>query len=139
MDLFNCQNCNSLFVKTKFRDVCDACYKEEEAKFDEVYAYIRKKSNRTALMMQVVEATGVEEDLIIKFVKTGKLRISQFPNLGIPCEKCGTNIQSGRLCSKCSDSLRSELQTFEDEEKCLNKIQERNKKNTYYIKDNHEG
>ncbi|MFD6439929.1 TIGR03826 family flagellar region protein [Peribacillus sp. NPDC060186] len=138
MDLFNCQNCNSLFVK-KFHDVCDACYKEEEAKFDQVYAYIRKKSNRTASMMQVVEATCVDEDLIIKFVKIGKLRISQFPNLGIPCEKCSTNIQSGRLCGECSDSLRTELQTFEDEEKRLTKIQERDKKNTYYIKDNHEG
>lgn len=48
MDVFNCPNCNSLFVMTKFRDVCDACYKEEEAQYDKVYAYIRKKTNRTA-------------------------------------------------------------------------------------------
>lgn len=39
MDVFNCPNCNSLFVMTKFRDVCDACYKEEEAQYDKVYAY----------------------------------------------------------------------------------------------------
>ncbi|WP_328130433.1 hypothetical protein [Peribacillus frigoritolerans] len=79
MDVFNCPNCNSLFVMTKFRDVCDACYKEEEAQYDKVYAYIRKKTNRIASMMQVVMETGVEERLIIKFVRTGKLRISQFP------------------------------------------------------------
>lgn len=135
MDLFNCPTCNSLFVKTKFRDVCDACYKEEEAKFDKVYEYIRKKSNRTASMMQVVEATGVEEELIIKFVKIGKLRIAQFPNLGIPCEKCGTIIRSGRLCESCSDSIRSGLETFEIEEKRRLEIEDRDKKSTYFMKD----
>ncbi|MFJ7858074.1 TIGR03826 family flagellar region protein [Peribacillus sp. NPDC097206] len=135
MDLFNCPNCNSLFVKTKFRDVCDACYKEEEAQFDQVYDYIRKKSNRMATMVQVVDATGVEEELIIKFVKTGKLRIAQFPNLGIPCEKCGTVIRSGRLCDACSQSIRSGLETFENEEKRRLEIEERDKKNTYFTKD----
>ncbi|MGE6379100.1 TIGR03826 family flagellar region protein [Peribacillus muralis] len=139
MDIFNCPSCNSLFVMTKFRDVCDACYKEEEAKYDKVYAYIRKKINRTASMMQVVKDTGVEEILIIKFVKTGKLRISQFPNLGIPCEKCGTQIKSGRLCDNCGDSLRADLQAFEDEERRLTDNLGNDKKNTYYMKDNQEG
>lgn len=131
MDVFNCPNCNSLFVMTKFRDVCDACYKEEEAQYDKVYAYIRKKTNRTASMMQVVMETGVEERLIIKFVRTGKLRISQFPNLGIPCEKCGANIKSGRVCG---NSLVTDLQAFENEEKRLTEIQGNDKKNTYYMK-----
>ncbi|MFD9626040.1 TIGR03826 family flagellar region protein [Peribacillus muralis] len=139
MDILNCPSCNSLFVITKFRDVCDACYKEEEAKYDKVYAYIRKKINRTASMMQVVRDTGVEEILIIKFVKTGKLRISQFPNLGIPCEKCGTQIKGGRLCSNCSDSLRSDLQAFEDEDRRLTEIPGNEKKNTYYMKDDLKG
>jgi flagellar operon protein (TIGR03826 family) len=120
---------------TKFCDVCDACYKEEEAQYDKVYAYIRKKINRTASMMQVVMETGVEERLIIKFVRTGKLRISQFPNLGIPCEKCGANIKSGRLCGKCGNSLVTDLQAFENEEKRLTEIQGNDKKNTYYMKD----
>lgn len=139
MEVFNCPSCNSLFVMTKFRDVCDACYKEEEAKYDKVYAYIRKKINRTASITQVVKDTGVEETLIIKFVRTGKLRISQFPNLGIPCEKCGTTIKSGRLCVKCSDSLRTDLQAFENEEKRLTEIQGNDKKNTYYMKDDQKG
>ncbi|MGE7183714.1 TIGR03826 family flagellar region protein [Peribacillus sp. NPDC006672] len=139
MGIFNCPNCNSLFNMTKFRDVCDACYKEEEAQFDKVYAYIRKKINRTASMMQVVKDTGVEETLIIKFVKTGKLRISQFPNLGIPCEKCGTHINIGRLCGKCSDSLVADLQAFESEERRQTEIQGNDKKNTYYMKDNQKG
>ncbi|WP_349654769.1 TIGR03826 family flagellar region protein [Peribacillus simplex] len=124
-------------IMTKFRDVCDACYKEEEAQYDKVYAYIRKKINRTAPMMQVVKDTGVEETLIIKFVRAGKL--ARFPNLGIPCERCGANIKSGRLCGKCGDSLRSDLQAFENEEKRLTEIQGNDKKNTYYMKEDQNG
>ncbi|CAH0237923.1 hypothetical protein SRABI96_02851 [Peribacillus sp. Bi96] len=139
MEVFNCPNCHSLFVMTKFRDVCDACYKEEEAQYDKVYAYIRKKVNRTASMIQVVKDTGVEENLIIKFVRTGKLRIAHFPNLGIPCEKCGTHIKSGKLCGKCSDSLVMDLQAYENEGKRLSNMRENNKKNAYYMKDDQKG
>ena len=135
MDLGNCPNCNALFMKTKFRDVCEACYQEEEAQFDRVYAFIRKKSNRTATMDQVVEATGVEEELIIKFVKTGKLRIAQFPNLGIPCEKCGAPIRTGRLCASCTDSLRAGLETLEQEEKRRKELEESKAKTTYFTKE----
>lgn len=134
MNLANCPNCDALFVKTTFRMVCDVCYKEEEAQFNKVYEFIRKSSNRTATMAQVVEATEVEEELIIRFVKSGKLRLAQFPNLGIPCEQCGKPINDGRLCKECSQNFGKELKTFEKEEDRRKEIIERDKKNTYYIK-----
>ncbi|MDQ0218423.1 hypothetical protein ELQ35_03495 [Peribacillus cavernae] len=132
MELTNCPNCDALFAKTKFRDVCDACYKEEEKKFDTVYQYIRKRENRMAMISQVVEATGVDESLIIKFVKTGKLRTSQFPNLGVLCEQCGTLTREGRLCNSCSTSLRSELNLHEQEEARRREIEIKEKRTTYF-------
>src|SRR6478752_5199253 len=111
----NCPNCGALFAKTKFRDVCDACYKEEEVKYEKVYQFIRKSKNRTADIPTIVEETGVEEDLILKFIKTGRLRTSLNPNIGYPCERCGTMIKSGRLCENCSHSIRSDLQILERE------------------------
>ncbi|WP_110928432.1 TIGR03826 family flagellar region protein [Bacillus massiliglaciei] len=134
MELMNCPNCDALFVQTKFRDVCEVCYKEEEAQFDQVYEFIRKKKNRTATMEQVVEETGVEEMLIVKFIKTGKLRLSQFPNLGVPCEKCGKPTRAGKLCDACSKDLRSELNQFEKEEKERLEREERLRQNTYLSK-----
>ncbi|RFU63953.1 TIGR03826 family flagellar region protein [Peribacillus glennii] len=132
MELSNCPSCDALFVKNKFRDVCDACYKEEEKKFELVYQYIRKRENRTAVLSQVVEATGVEEDLILKFIKTGKLRTTQFPNLGIPCEKCGKTIREGRMCAECKNSLQSELKHHEQDEARRREIEERDKKGAYF-------
>lgn len=136
MGLENCPNCNAIFVRTKFKDVCDNCKKEEDKQFDKVYSFIRKSSNRTATMEQVVEETGVEEELIIKFIKTGKLRISQFPNLGIPCEKCGTPTKNGKICDDCSVALKSELELFEKEQARLQDLSERERKATYYTKKN---
>ncbi|KMY51853.1 TIGR03826 family flagellar region protein [Peribacillus loiseleuriae] len=132
MELTNCANCNTVFVKSAFRDVCNACYKEEEVQFDIVYKYIRKAVNRTATMQQVVDATGVTEELLIKFVKKGRLRLSQFPNLGYPCEKCGTLIKEGRLCMNCTHSIRADLAAVEKEEQRRQEIAERDHKNAYY-------
>jgi len=134
MNLANCPNCDALFVKTTFRMVCDICFKEEEAQFNKVYQFIRKSANRTATMAQVVDATEVEEELIIRFVKLGKLRLAQFPNLGIPCEQCGQLINEGRLCKKCTENFSNELRTFEKEEERRQEISERDTKSVYYTK-----
>ena len=131
--LENCPNCGALFVRTKFRDVCDACYKEEEAQFEKVYQFIRKTKNRTATLTEVVEGTGVEEELVLKFIKTGRLRTAHYPNLGYPCEKCGTIIKTGRLCGNCADSIRSDLDHFEKETQHQQELKD--KKTTYFTKD----
>lgn len=130
-ELLNCPNCGSIFVKTNLRDVCEACYKEEEKAFETVYQFIRKRENRTATMLQVVEATEVEEELIIKFIKTGRLKLTQFPNLGYPCAKCGKLIREARLCSDCSVELQSQIKEHENEEDRKREIKER-EKGTYY-------
>ncbi|WP_108668999.1 TIGR03826 family flagellar region protein [Peribacillus acanthi] len=135
-ELANCPKCDSIFLKSAFRDVCEACFKEEEKLFEKVYNFIRKKENRTATMMQVVEGTGVTEDLIVKFIKAGRLKLAQFPNLGYSCEKCGTTIRDGKLCGACATQLKSQLSTFEKEELRKRDIQERNLKATYYTKGN---
>jgi flagellar operon protein (TIGR03826 family) len=117
MNLENCPNCGRLFVKNQFRDICDVCYREEEKEFEKVYAYIRKRENRMAKMQQVVEATGVEERLIIKFIKTGRLQLANFPNLGYPCDRCGSLIRDGKLCSACMQDLNKQIERMNQEER----------------------
>lgn len=137
-ELDNCPNCGAIFVRTKFRDTCEACYKEEEKKFEAVYTFIRKRENRTATIAQVVEATDVEEDLIIKFIKTGRLKLAQFPNLTYPCTRCGGPTNEGDLCKSCAEELRQELKIHESETRHRQKMAEREKKEravTYYAVD----
>ena len=131
-ELSNCPKCNSLFVKTQFRPVCDACYKKEEAAYETVFKFLRKRDNRKALLHEVVEATGVDEDLILKFIRNGRIQLSNFPNLGYPCDKCGKVIREDRLCESCKTDINKQLNQMDQVEK----ISERNKKqenqSTYY-------
>lgn len=137
-ELDNCPNCGAIFVKTKFRDTCEACFKEEEEKFEIVYAYIRKRENRTATIAQVVEATEIDEELIIKFIKTGRLKLTQFPNLKYPCTRCGGPTNEGNLCKTCANELRKDLKMHESETIYRQKMADREKKEkqiTYYAVD----
>lgn len=134
-ELNNCPNCQALFVKNQFRDVCDTCYKKEEAIYNEVYQYIRKRENRTATIIQVVKATGVDESLLMKFIKTGKLRIASNPNLGYACEHCGSIIREGNFCVSCREDLRADLERHERDEALHKEIEERDgRQMTYYRK-----
>lgn len=114
-ELANCSRCDAVFVK-HIREICNNCYREEEKAFDTVYKFLRERQNREATMMEIVEKTGVEEALIIKFIKEKRLRTSQFPKLAYPCEKCGSQIVTGKLCGDCSAILKRELEQYEKEQ-----------------------
>ncbi|ADU31869.1 TIGR03826 family flagellar region protein [Evansella cellulosilytica] len=113
-DLMNCPNCGKVFIKA-LRPICDECYRDVENKFEKVYKFIRKRENRRASMDEVHEGTGVSKDLIVRFIREGRLHLSQFPNLGYPCEKCGVSIREGRLCKDCAKGLQSGLNQLERE------------------------
>ena len=136
-ELANCSQCGKVFVKN-IKDICRDCYKEEEVAFKKVYEFLKQQKNREATLYEVVDATGVEEILITKFIKENRLRTSMFPKLGYPCERCGTMIVSGKLCVKCSDEIKNDLNQFE----AIEKVAERNKetqknKGVYYTLDKH--
>ncbi|GAB3802900.1 TIGR03826 family flagellar region protein [Virgibacillus kimchii] len=129
-ELANCARCDAVFVKG-IRDICPSCYQEEENAFNIVYQYMRQQKNREATMAEIVEATGVEEAWIIKFIKEKRLLTSRFPRLRYPCEKCGKPIDQGRLCSSCSKELKADLELHENQQK----REKEAKKKTYYMFD----
>ncbi|KPB05653.1 TIGR03826 family flagellar region protein [Bacillus sp. CHD6a] len=129
--LDNCPSCGQIYVKNAFREVCETCYKEEEAKYQTVYKYIRQRENRTASMEQVVEGTGVEEYLIIKFIRKGRIQLVHFPNLGYPCDRCGRIIREDKLCQGCKKDIHGQLSQLEREEERKRAIREEGK--TYHV------
>lgn len=135
-ELANCDNCDAVFVKN-IRDICQSCYKEEEIAFKKVYSFMCMRKNREAKIPEIVEATGVDEDLIIKFVRHNRLRASQFPNLSYPCEKCDEPIIQGKICEKCSSSLLNDLVYHEKIEDLAkeNSLEKKEKSSVYYSVD----
>ena len=125
-DLANCPVCDKLYIKV-FRPYCDVCHREIEGNFSEVYGFLPKRENRSATMEEVHEGTGVDKELIIRFVREGRLHLAQFPNLGYPCEKCNTSIREGRLCKDCSEDLKSGLNQLQREKSFENRKNTREK------------
>lgn len=129
-ELANCVRCEALFVKS-IRQICQSCYQEEETAFKVVYHFLCDQKNREATMDEIIDATGIEEAIIIKFIKEGRLRASQFPNLAYACEKCGTNIVTGKICNDCAEQLKRELGQHEE---ILTKSQKNSLSNTKQTK-----
>ncbi|WP_096202422.1 TIGR03826 family flagellar region protein [Bacillus sp. FJAT-45350] len=111
-NLENCPQCGGLFIKA-FRNICEKCQKELDANFEKVYGFIRKKENRMASMEEVCSKTEVPEEQIYRFIKEGRLKLSHFPNLGYPCDSCGTMIREGRLCSSCQQQISQDLKQYD--------------------------
>lgn len=112
-ELRNCPMCDAFFNYTGLREVCHNCAQKEEDLYQVVYRFLRKRENRAATVDRIEEATGVDRELLYKWVRKGRLHPAMFPNLGYPCDQCGRITNKGKLCEKCTDDIKSGLRTFE--------------------------
>ncbi|KGR90079.1 membrane protein [Ureibacillus massiliensis 4400831 = CIP 108448 = CCUG 49529] len=126
-EIRNCPSCGEFFNYTGVRDVCYKCAQREEDMYQIVYRFLRKRENRAATVDRIVEATGVEEEVLYKWVRKGRLHPAVFPNLGYPCDNCGKITNKGKLCQDCQDDLKSELRTFEAAQEFREDIKRREK------------
>lgn len=112
-ELRNCPRCNDFFNYNGVREVCAKCAAKEEEQYEEVYRFLRRRENRAATVERIVEAIGVEEELLHKWVRKGRLQPALFPNLGYPCDNCGRLTTVGKLCDNCQKELKNSLRKFD--------------------------
>lgn len=106
----------------------------EEDIFSELHHFLLRKNNRQLTNDEIVALTGISSDLLYKWVKTGKLKTSIFPNLGAPCERCG-KITQAKICVNCASTIVNTLKQEEKDEAWFNKIQRNNpRSNAYHYK-----
>ncbi len=105
MDIRNCKRCNRIF-QYRGNQYCPSCMIELDEMFKIVrdYLYDHPEAN----VIQTSEATGVEEEVILEFLKQGRLELSQ-PSLAYVCERCGKPITTGRYCQVCLNNLDKEM------------------------------
>ncbi|WP_046174439.1 TIGR03826 family flagellar region protein [Domibacillus indicus] len=129
-EIVNCPRCNELYAKNAFRDVCPKCSRSEEELYQKAYTFLRKRENRAATMERLVEVTGATEGMIHNWIRKGRLQPAQFPNLGYPCDRCGTIIQKGKLCASCVEEIEKGLQKHEREQ-AFSQVREEQHQQTY--------
>ncbi|MFS0575541.1 TIGR03826 family flagellar region protein [Sporosarcina sp. 179-K 3D1 HS] len=130
-ELRECPTCGEFFNYTGVRDVCAKCAMDEEKLYEVVYRFLRRRENRAATIERIVEATGVTESLLHKWVRKGRLQPALFPNLGYPCDNCGSLTNKGKLCDRCTADLKNELRTFEAAKEFREAV-DRHNKGTYH-------
>ncbi len=134
-ELANCEYCDKVFAKIN-RSICPDCMKEEEKKYERVVQFLRIRKNRQATITEISEATEVEHEIILQFVKDKRLRRSQFPNLYTSCERCGEPVSSGVLCDKCKNDIKYDLKKHHEIDQIKQRNEEDEKKiRTYFTKD----
>jgi flagellar operon protein (TIGR03826 family) len=102
----NCKRCGRIYNRVR-RDICPACIEEEDKIFVKVRNFLREHKN--AYMDDVIEGTGVDMETLIQMIQDGRVILSNNPNMGYACERCGGITRSGRFCAKCTTELARTL------------------------------
>ncbi|MDW0114317.1 hypothetical protein QT711_14055 [Sporosarcina saromensis] len=106
----------------------------EEDIFSELLHFLLRKNNRLLSNDEVVELTGVSSNLLYKWVKSGKLKNTIFPNIGAPCDRCG-KLTHSNICVSCSTSIVNTLKQEEKDQEWFNRIQRNDRRtSTYYYR-----
>jgi hypothetical protein len=104
----NCTRCAKAFVATAAQRVCPSCAKAEEEQFRAVKEYLNR--NPGSPLAQVAEATHVRPDVILAFLRQGRLDASHAPaDARLVCAMCGAPILSGSVCANCHKRAEAEL------------------------------
>lgn len=100
-----CKMCGKIFASTGGSE-CPQCIMDTEKKFGLIKEYLYNHPDAT--VVQISEATEVEEKMILHFLKEGRLEMKSADG-SLRCEKCGVSITSGRMCNNCMNSLSNAL------------------------------
>ncbi len=127
--VINCERCFCLTVRNGKTKLCQKCLKVDEIWLEIVLNFLRKRENRAATIVQVLEATSVSEDWIYDWIRQGKILQRHYPNVGIPCPSCGEHLTDGvTLCTGCKQKLAEDLVEIEREDEY-----KQDKRDTVYL------
>ena len=107
MNVKNCRKCGKIFNYIAGPPICPSCREETEKKFEVVKNYIRE--NPRANIPEICEECEVETHQLQQWIREERLVFADDSPIGIPCEKCGAMIHSGKYCEKCKSELANGL------------------------------
>ena len=109
MNVRNCRKCKRIFNYTVGPVICQQCKAAMEDEFQKVKKYVYENPGSDIRM--VSEACEVDPGQIRQWVREERLCFSDDSPVGIGCERCGTQIKSGRFCEKCKVEMTTELKS----------------------------
>lgn len=132
LNIANCPRCGRVFA-LGIKDICPVCVKEIDQEYDLCQKYLR--TNKGASVAQLHEETEVSIKQITKFIKEGRISLSDSLNLGYPCDVCGTSIREGSMCSDCRQRFSKDLNRMSESQKREEEARREALKSSYNIRD----
>lgn len=106
MDVKNCTRCGKIYIHIGI-PICRDCKQEDEEDFQSIKNFLKEEPG--ASIKEVEDGTGVDSKKIIEFLKEGRLEVTEANNLFFNCERCGSQIKTGRFCQKCTADMDREF------------------------------
>lgn len=105
-----CRRCRKLFnyIASPY---CPRCVDEIDREYRVVRDYIYDHPNEG--IKEIADATDVDERVILELLRDGRLELDS-GSAALQCERCGSNISSGRYCGYCQSMLSNELKRAQD-------------------------
>jgi len=100
----NCPRCGKLYAVNP-KGICPTCVAQVDEEYQRCADYLRENKQTNIYILS--DETKVTVKQITQFIREGRISIADFPNIGYPCESCGTPISDGRLCKDCRDRLET--------------------------------
>ena len=103
----NCRRCGKMYQAIFGKNICPECVKQEEVDFEVARDYVKEHPGSS--MQKVSDETGVPVNLLLKFVKEGKIDFSDGESVVAACESCGVPVFSGRYCNNCLSQMGKQI------------------------------
>ena len=108
MDIRQCARCSKLY-HNRGNPQCPECVHEMDEIFQKVRNFL--DVNPKVSIDDICEECGAEEEDILRWLREGRLILSQGGSMLLNCQLCRAPIKSGRYCETCSAKVIDQLES----------------------------
>lgn len=103
-----CPKCEAKYANVELGIyVCPKCGYQEKSEFGVLRTYLEEHEGAT--VSEISQGTGIAVNKITSYLEKGRIQIKEGSKYFMKCQKCGTDIKSGRYCRNCATNVFSEI------------------------------
>lgn len=114
LSIAHCPRCGRVFQKN-LRNLCADCTNIEDRDFRSVEVTMLR--SRFLNTEEAAQAANVPTEKIRGWIRSGKLRLADYPNLTDQCDLCKGPIRAGHICFSCSRRIKDDLANALEQER----------------------
>jgi type IV pilus biogenesis protein CpaD/CtpE len=123
-----CSACGNIF-QMNMRGLCSNCSAKEDIYVNSIEKTLIR--NRQLNIDELAHKAEIPREKILSFIRKGKIKLFEYPNLADECDVCASPIRRGTMCTKCATRIQNEIAHELEQERLM---KERIKTSNYFSK-----